>query len=65
MLAGGNGITKMGNLKHATLNITYEWVLNAWNDISAEIIICSFKKCCISNCMMGSENHLIYEDNES
>ncbi|CAG8708118.1 2112_t:CDS:2 [Cetraspora pellucida] len=62
MANGGNGLTKGENLKHADLNTVYHWVLNAWNDISHDIIIQAFKKCSISNCLSGSEDHLIYED---
>ncbi|CAG8799765.1 1175_t:CDS:1, partial [Cetraspora pellucida] len=57
-----NGLTKGENLKHADLNTVCHWVLNAWNDISHDIIIRAFKKCSISNCLSGSEDHLIYED---
>ncbi|CAG8834257.1 37712_t:CDS:2, partial [Gigaspora margarita] len=33
-------------------------------DISEDIIIQSFKKCGISNCLSESEDHLIYESDE-
>ncbi|CAG8800161.1 8363_t:CDS:2 [Gigaspora margarita] len=36
-------------------------VLNAWKDISEDIIIWSFKNCSISNCLSESKNYLIYE----
>ncbi|CAG8612505.1 25103_t:CDS:2, partial [Gigaspora margarita] len=39
-------------------------VLNAWEDISENIIIQSFKKCGISNYLSESEDHVIYESNE-
>ncbi|CAG8683333.1 4590_t:CDS:2 [Dentiscutata erythropus] len=31
------------------------WVLNAWNNISEEIIIRAFEKCGISNCLSGKK----------
>ncbi|CAG8719663.1 15771_t:CDS:2, partial [Gigaspora margarita] len=66
MADGGNGITKKGNLKHASLNTVYHWVLDAWNEISEDIIIRVFKKCGISNCLLESEDHLIFAtDDES
>ncbi|CAG8815298.1 32246_t:CDS:2, partial [Gigaspora margarita] len=40
------------------------WVLNAWEDISEDIIIQTFKKCGISNCLSGSKDHLIYESDK-
>ncbi|CAG8719992.1 11653_t:CDS:1, partial [Gigaspora rosea] len=64
MLNGSNGLTEKGNLKRADLNTVCRWVLNAWEDISEDIIIRSFKKCGISNCLSGSEDHLIYESDE-
>jgi DDE superfamily endonuclease len=64
MIGGGNGVTKSGNLKRADLATTSKWVLNAWNDISNEIVIRAFKKYGISNCITGSEDHFIYEDEE-
>ncbi|CAG8735761.1 21395_t:CDS:2, partial [Gigaspora margarita] len=33
-------------------------------DISEDVIICAFKKYSISNCLSGSEDHLIYDDND-
>ncbi|CAG8841459.1 14248_t:CDS:1, partial [Gigaspora margarita] len=40
-------------------------VSNAWNKISEDIIAQAFKKYGISNCLLGSEDHLIYAtDNE-
>ncbi|CAG8815703.1 9249_t:CDS:1, partial [Gigaspora rosea] len=64
MLNGSNGLTEKGNLKRANLNIVCHWVLNTWENISEDIIIRSFKKGGISNCLSGSENHLIYESDE-
>ncbi|CAG8834240.1 17576_t:CDS:2, partial [Gigaspora margarita] len=57
-----NSITKKGNLKCARLNIVCCWVLDAWNEISKDIIVQAFKKCGISNCLSGSEDHLIYNN---
>ncbi|CAG8805304.1 21221_t:CDS:1, partial [Gigaspora rosea] len=64
MANGGNGLTKGGNLKCADLNTVCHWVLNTWYDISDDIIVRAFKKCSISNCLSGSEDHLIYDDSE-
>ncbi|CAG8851532.1 8422_t:CDS:1 [Gigaspora margarita] len=64
MSNGGNGFTEKGNLKYANLNTVCHWVLNAWEDISKDIIIWSFKKCGISNCLSGSKDHLIYKSDE-
>jgi hypothetical protein len=38
------------------------WVLAAWKAILESIIIRSFKKCCISNTLDGSEDDILWED---
>jgi hypothetical protein len=35
----------------------------AWKAIPESIIVRSFKKCCISNALDGSEDDIIYENN--
>jgi hypothetical protein len=38
------------------------WVSAAWKAIPESIIITSFKKCCISNALDGSEDDILWED---
>ena len=38
------------------------WVLAAWKAIPESIIVRSFKKCCISNALDGSEDDILWED---
>jgi hypothetical protein len=38
------------------------WVLAAWKAIPENIIVRSFKKCCISNALEGSEDDILWED---
>jgi len=38
-------------------------VLAAWKAIPENIIVRSFKKCCISNTLDGSEDDILWEDN--
>ena len=38
------------------------WVLAAWKAIPESIIVRSFKKCCISNALDGSEDDIQWED---
>ncbi|CAG8676651.1 22896_t:CDS:2 [Gigaspora margarita] len=54
--------TNAANYYSLDLTMLGRWVLNAWKDISEDIIIRSFKKCGISNCLSESEDHLIYND---
>ena len=38
------------------------WVSAVWKAISENIIVRSFKKCCKSNALDGSENDILWED---
>ena len=38
------------------------WVSAAWKAIPESIIVTSFKKCCISNALHGSEDDILWED---
>ena len=39
------------------------WVSAAWKAIPENIIVRSYKKCCISNALDGSEDDILWEDN--
>lgn len=49
MANGGAGETAAGNLRRAKISDVCSWVKRAWEGISEEIIIKSFKTCGISN----------------
>ena len=55
--------TKGGNPKAPALDMLAQWVLDSWNEIKSPIIVKSFKKCCISNAMDGTEDDIIWEHN--
>ena len=38
------------------------WMSAAWNAIPKSILVRSFKKCCISNALDGSEDDILWED---
>jgi len=38
------------------------WVSAAWKAIPESIIVGSFKKCCISNALDGSEDGILWEN---
>jgi hypothetical protein len=38
------------------------WVSAAWKAIPESIIVRSFKKCCISNALDGTEDDIVWED---
>lgn len=62
MASEDKALTKGGNLKKVDIETIAQWVKDSWSEVSSEIIVRSFKKCCISNSMDGSEDHLVYED---
>ena len=54
-------LTETGKIKCAAPSAV-QWVLAAWKAIPESIIIRSFKKCCISNALDGSEDDIVWED---
>ena len=56
--------TKGGNLKKPSISLWCQWVLKVWERIDTAIVRKSFKKCCISNALDGTED-ILFEDSES
>ena len=50
-------------LRGAPSEVT-RWLSAAWKAIPESIIVRSFKKCCISNALDGSEDNILWEDDE-
>ena len=63
-MVSGEEFTKSGAMKRPGLSLVVQWVKEAWESISKNIIIKSFKKCGtgISNAMDGTEDDILYED---
>ena len=59
-------LTPTGKIKRSALHIIAHWVSAAWKSIQAPMIVKSFKKCCISNSLDGSEDDVLWnaEDDE-
>jgi len=55
MASGGAGNTANGNLRRAKISDVCGWVKRSWEKISDEIIIESFKKCCITDSPVNSD----------
>jgi len=47
---------------HAAPSEVAWWVSAAWKAVPESIIVRSFKKCCISNALDGSEDDILRED---
>jgi hypothetical protein len=52
-------LTGTGKIKFAAPSEVTRWVLAAWKAIPESIIVRSFKKCCISNALDGSEDDIV------
>ena len=50
------------NMKRPSIPLILSWIRDAWHDIPSQMIVKSFKKCCISNAMDGSEDDALYSD---
>ena len=59
MATGEHRYTKTGNLKKPVNDLMCWWIIEAWNKISAEMIVTSFKKCGITNTLDNSDNSLV------
>ena len=62
MAKGEYELTKGGNLKKPGYNIICKWIIEAWDNISSEMVIKSFKKCGISNNLDGTEDDYIFDE---
>ena len=58
-------MTSGGNIKRASCSQVAKWVVDSWNSVKIEMVQKSFKKTGISNNLDGTENDLIWEDEES
>ena len=55
-------LTETGKIKCTAPSEDARWVSAAWKAILESIIVRSFKKCCISNALDGSEEDILWED---
>ena len=52
-------------MRAPSLDLLYEFVEEAWDFISTDSVIYSFKKCEISNSLDGEEDDALWQDNSS
>ena len=62
MITGEHTLTASGRTRKADLNVICGWIKEAWNDIPTEMIKTSFRKCCITNAIDGTEGDDIWEE---
>ncbi|XP_073425682.1 uncharacterized protein [Dendrobates tinctorius] len=64
MVSGEKSFTKGGNMRTPQLDVLCKFVIKALNDIDAETVIKSFKKCGISNSLAGMEDYYLWQEEE-
>ena len=60
MAEGSQEFTAQGNMKAPPRRVIVEWILEAWNSLSKDVIKSSFKSCGLNISVDGSEDHLIH-----
>ena len=62
MCGSDHTYTNQGGMRKPELYIICSWIKDAWEELGPEIIIRTFKKCCISNALDESEDDVLWED---
>jgi len=62
LVRGSNPHLSFNRPLHGAPSEVMWWVSAAWKAIPESIIIRSFKKCCISNALDGSNDDILWED---
>ena len=65
MLAGEHTFTARGRIHKVDLDEICRWISDAWEDIPPEMIQKSFRKCCITNALDGTEDDEIWEEEDN
>ena len=63
MMDGEHTFTSGGRMRKVGLVEICEWIKKSWDDIPADLIRHSFKRCCITNAFDGIEDDMFWEDN--
>ena len=53
--------TVTGRMRKVELQDICQWSIDAWSELNTQIIVKTFKKCCISNSMDGTEDNIVWE----
>jgi len=62
MHSGKKTLTPSGRIRAPDLQLMCQWISEAWRELDKACIIKTFKHCCISNAMDGSEDDILWEE---
>ena len=62
MQNGNKTYTKSGRQRAPDLVTVTEWIVDCWKTLDKQIIVKSFKRCCISNAMDGTEDDILWNE---
>uniref|UniRef100_A0A147BLR1 Putative pogo transposable element n=1 Tax=Ixodes ricinus TaxID=34613 RepID=A0A147BLR1_IXORI len=65
MAEGQHDLTPAGKIRRPSVEQLCSWIAEAWGMIGADIIVKSFKKTGISNALDATEDHLVWDEDES
>ena len=57
-------LTASGKIKHAPPHVVAHCVSSTWTSIPSELVAESFKKCCISNALDGTEDDFLWDNDD-
>lgn len=64
MASGQQTYTAAGNMRAASLPTVCQWVKDSWDSIDPKVVVNSFKKCSITNAMDGTEDDMLWEEDD-
>ena len=64
MLDGEHSITPAGRMKKPDLQLICKWILESWEVISPATIVQSFLRCSITNSLDGTEDDILWQDDD-
>ena len=64
MLADQHTFTPGGRIRKVELDQICQWIVEAWEDIPSELIKKSFRKCCITNALDGTEDDEMWDEDD-
>jgi len=61
---GDHTFTASGKKRRAELDVICNWIKEAWEEIPQQLIRKSFLKCSITSAMDGTEDHILWDDED-